>query len=388
MSYLIAKAHVDGLSVLSYCAESWFIAAAQTLPMELVLRILDSLALVSRDWHPAYAFSLSLVSRAVRASILPLLYEVLVLNAKESTDTVVGWDGRNYDHPAVAFLSWLLCNPTAPPRQHIKHLVFNHSYVFYASELVLPQSENRDRSGIDRDNVPFWTLDGLTVKFPSDAVSLQRAGIHARAVHWLDVLTPPSPSNSLSSHALDIAARMNSDDPLARSCMRYCTKHAPVNLSNLEAGALWNNVVRYQEIDLERGVEGRTAPVDMQGVHLFIEVDLERGLEEGLIALVGEIAAIITVDPRVVKRVVLECASDTLEDVVGDLARTVVQRLPEPLHKDVHIVRSWWPDRTLLRSDPPTALARAIHSGIDPWKSGSRLVDIDTSSRYDLGKDS
>ena len=75
----------------------------QDLPIELVLRIIDILALDLRDSDPVRARSLVLISRSVRQNILPLLYEVFAVMIK-APHRITGWDGESYSHPALSFL--------------------------------------------------------------------------------------------------------------------------------------------------------------------------------------------------------------------------------------------------------------------------------------------
>lgn len=387
MSGVIIEMQSDNFSTANFSSTDFSPAAAQILPMELVLRILDSLALENRDSHPAYAHSLSHVSRAVRTSVMPILYEVLVLNIRSSTGTIIGWDGRIFDHPAIAFLSWLLGDPSALPRRHVKHLVFNHSYAFSGSEIALPHrqsDDNRKRSPAapnpDHDSAPLWVLDSIIATFPSDIVSLRNAGIHARAVHWLAVMTPSIRPDPLSSTALNIAARLYSVDPFAQSRVRFHTQPIHAVLSDRETDALWSTVVRYQEIDPAFNIGGPTKRQSVHGVRVFIDIDLEDGFAEIAGPLVNEIAAILDANPRTVKRVVLVCARDASHNVVRDLAGKLFVLLPVYLHEHVWIARSSWPDRNFQNSDLLTTLGRLIQLGIDPWESGKCLAHIEQSN--------
>jgi len=120
---------------------------------EIVLDVLETTAWVHRVEDIRWSLSLQLISRAVRRSTLPILYETLVLDVRNHEKGIyVGWDGREHDQAQMAFLAWLLNNPDAPPRCHVKHLVFRHYTGWKTSELASSYLQDGR-----------WTVDRLTL---------------------------------------------------------------------------------------------------------------------------------------------------------------------------------------------------------------------------------
>jgi len=92
-------------------------SVAGELPIELVLSVVDHAIALHRQEDPERSLSLSLVCRIVRASILPIVYKIVYIDIREKIKRdFTGWDGRIYQRPHFAFLSWLIHDPTGPPR--------------------------------------------------------------------------------------------------------------------------------------------------------------------------------------------------------------------------------------------------------------------------------
>jgi len=353
--------------------------AASCLPIELVLHILELLAIELRDSNRAHAVSLSLVSRAVRKSILPLLYEVLVLRITGSGTGIVGWNGRKFDHIRLAFLSWLLCNPSVPPRHHIKHLVFHHSYMFSGRDLADRENENASDSESE-SALPGrrWMIEDVIVTFPSDSTQLRMAGIHVRRVHWLTKYAPEGPMDLLSTRAQLSGEALRDEDPLARNCLRFWTEHIEGSETE-QKPKLWTGVLQYQEIDPERGIAGRIASPDMRGIHIFLDIGAKDGFSELSSQLLEEIKSVFMADEKDVYQVVLVFAWDAPEEDLYKAAREL--HLNSGKHKERSLERIWlakstWANRCMMRSDPQTALARVIQIGLDPWDMGRRLSNF------------
>ena len=386
----INESNEDDFSNATSSTEDFFPAAAQTLPMELVLRILDAVALNCRDSCPARAVSLSLVSRAVRASVLPIIYDVLVLRIQSHDNDVGGWDDRGFDSVRVAFLSWLLCNPFAPPRRHIKHLVFHHSYMFSGSEIeprtraVADQdgsTSDASQAGVNQDPLPRWTLDNLVVAFPSDATELRIAGIQARVTHWLAGVVPHGDADwgSLSKRAVGLGNALHGGDPQSRNCVRIWTRPETADNQPLTASKLWAGALQYQQIDTANDNVGIAAPDDQRGVSVFIDLGEHEGFGELSDTLIDEMVAIFWNGGEDTYRVVLVYPTETQEEdlqLVARCLRTGPHHLAVELHERVYIAVSSWPDRSLMAKHPQSALARVIQLGVDPWEMGCRLVDF------------
>ena len=173
------------------------LATAHNLPPELVLDILDIEITASRDRDATRARQLMLVSRAVRKLCLARLYEVLYINVRSGwhSATHEGWDGRRYRTRGLAFLSWLLHNPEAPPRRHVRHLVLNHDTHFTGVEVTAGSYSpgwgtpaGGVGAAIAGGNLwpSLWTVPRLTIQDPSDAMTLMAAGIQSTQVFVQD----------------------------------------------------------------------------------------------------------------------------------------------------------------------------------------------------------
>ena len=84
-----------------------------SLPRELVLAILEPVARRWRDDNPRWVVSLQLISHAVRATLLPIIYRVFATDEFMLRDPIAHrWilptGGRT-------FLSSLICKPAAAP---------------------------------------------------------------------------------------------------------------------------------------------------------------------------------------------------------------------------------------------------------------------------------
>jgi len=167
--------------------------------MELVLGILDAAIVQHRRTDLFWSLMLSLVCSAVRASVLSIVYETIFLDVKtEKESKFVGWDNRIYQHAQLAFLSWLLNDSTAPPRQHIRHLIFQHNGQFPDDSIKWAGSRG------ESEHVE-WPVELLTVRYLSDAACLYHAGLRPRrAVH---IGAPCRKSDTLPSNLFEGAIR-------------------------------------------------------------------------------------------------------------------------------------------------------------------------------------
>jgi len=77
------------------------------MPMELILNIMDAAVVQHRRDNLCWSLTLSLVCSTVRATVLPIIYEVIFLDIEADRQRdFVGWDGRTHKHAPLAFLSW------------------------------------------------------------------------------------------------------------------------------------------------------------------------------------------------------------------------------------------------------------------------------------------
>jgi len=139
--------------------------------MELILGIFEAAIAQYRRDQLHWGLSLSLVCRTVRIFILPITYEVLFLDINHHRKgAFIGWDGRAHEYPELAFLSWLIHDPSAPPRQHIKHLIFCHPTSFSQNDLQWAGP----RVGSEPAK---WPFERLTIQYVQDLNALYGAGI-------------------------------------------------------------------------------------------------------------------------------------------------------------------------------------------------------------------
>ena len=166
------------------------------LPPELMLQILDAAVLLQRDHDRSWSLSLSLVCRAVRSSIMPMLYEVLVLAIRPSGPA--SWSDRR-----LKFLSWLLHDREAAPRRHVRHLVFTHGGSFWLTppESVFPEDVVQD---LEEPEMANWYIEQLTVRYREDAKQLFDIGLRPRVINEV---VPHVATRSESSHPVAALVR-------------------------------------------------------------------------------------------------------------------------------------------------------------------------------------
>jgi len=141
------------------------------LPIELVLDIIRSAIVQNRMDELPWCLSVSLVCHAVRASALPALYKVLFLSTISAAGhAYTGWDGKEHKHVGPAFLSWLLHDRSAPPRRHIKDLIFRHQGILGRREL-LPA---HPRAEVEAEE---WSIERLTAEHVQSMDRLHRMGL-------------------------------------------------------------------------------------------------------------------------------------------------------------------------------------------------------------------
>jgi len=146
------------------------------LPIELFLDILHAAIVQNRRDELPWCLSLSLISRTVRASVLPIVYENLFLDTTSRPGhEYTGRNGKEYKHVGLAFLSWLLHNPDAPPRRHIRHLIFRHEGGLSRRELKWARHSAKFEPA-------EWPIERLTVDHVQFSEHLYRVGLRPRRV--------------------------------------------------------------------------------------------------------------------------------------------------------------------------------------------------------------
>ena len=146
------------------------------LPIELHLDILQATIVQNRKDRLPWCLSLSLVCRAVRAVVLPIVYDVLFLGTNnKARRAYTGWNGKQYKHAGLAFLSWILHDSSAPPRRHIKHLMFLHQGELRRNELVWSRAPAKA-------DPAEWPIERLTVEHAKFSDHLHLAGLRAQRV--------------------------------------------------------------------------------------------------------------------------------------------------------------------------------------------------------------
>jgi len=157
---------------------------ASILPMELVLAIVEAAILQHRVDNISWCLKLSLVCHAFRASVLPLAYEFHFLDVSESqAGEFIGWDGRTRKYSQTAFLSWLLHDPTAPPRRHIKHLIFSVNEHYVHRDMPWDGPQAGDTASKSR-----WPIEQLTSRDYPNAWNLYCAGIRPQKSRLLELM--------------------------------------------------------------------------------------------------------------------------------------------------------------------------------------------------------
>jgi len=339
----------------------------QTLPIELVLRIIEALALDLCDSAPAHARPLFLISRAVRQSLLPLLYGALVIDA-DKTSRLVGQPGA---HPALSFLLWLLGTPSAEPRRHIKNLALctgsaSVRHLFFSDT---------------KASKPSWFLDNLILTTLGDAWYLERAGICTRAAHWIECITGDNFAESIARDVISLAPFIRQDSPKARGCLRISTRPASDTFgfvqTNRQKDALkgWAGAFQYLEMDPLQDYNVRELPIHSRGVFIFIDVGSVHGFGDFSVALLDEIALIFQNEVDETLHVVLVYPKGEKNVVIRDTAESLGARCAAQVHDRLWIASSS-ADRKLIARDPYLGIARAFQQGIDPWDTGRRITEI------------
>jgi len=347
---------------------------AGNLPMELVLGIMDAAIAQHRRGEFHWSLSLSLVCRTVRASVLPIMYEVIFLDVKSNREGAFGgWDGEVYKHPELAFLSWLLHNPGAPPRQHIKHLVFRHDGDFSEEDLGWAGS-------LDGSKPAEWPVERMSARYLSDATCLYRAGLRPnRAFHV------GSPSNNSDTMPSDLFSRMTLDVLPGTQYRTHSQLWAGKPDDVVQDGEKTTHIrqccMTRSEIDPQAAgfiLAGELVAGEQPTATILLTVQLVDGdyIQRFPEVLLAGLAAFLK-EPGDA-RIVLACshkyriAGQTLADFVRTGAAAA--NFPQDAFKGrVRVSHFGWTPR-LMEDDMFHALAHELRSGGDPWDAGYGLA--------------
>jgi len=340
------------------------------LPIELVLRILELLASETRDSNQAYAHSLLLISRTARTSILPILYEELRIQFGFYDSNSEGWDGRTYQHPALAFLSWLLCNPSAPPRKHVSCITFQYRRAFGASELAGSAYGREARSSNDGRPPPHWIVKDLIIPDISHGHELLKAGLHARTMHYL--------RESTAVDTRHIAALFHGAQQVIKGT--FTRNYCRIYTQNSRSKNSWMDLVAalvYQEFKPANSkIGGHAVPPDQRGAVVFFDLGLQEGFGSLSPSIMKEIGQVLTADWNHQYPVVLVLPSNATEKELQDTVCVLRQSdTLSAFYDQLSVARSSWPNRVLMREGPQIAFARVLLQGINPWDTGCRLSD-------------
>jgi len=155
----------------------------------------------------------------------PIPYEALVLHYRWqdwAAWAIADLEGRAVEHPAMAVLSWLLCNNSAPHHQYVRCLAFESSRNIVAIELTNSGAHDEARSSAYGHPPPLWTVDDLIVTRPEHGQILLESGIRAQTLHQLwsytyDDLHNLTPSGTF---ARELGAELLQNGPLTRNFIR------------------------------------------------------------------------------------------------------------------------------------------------------------------------
>ncbi|KAH7048513.1 hypothetical protein BKA62DRAFT_739405 [Auriculariales sp. MPI-PUGE-AT-0066] len=291
-------------------------ATATPLPLELLLSIIELLVVTNRDVSLHSTLALSTISRSVYNVVLPLAYEVLHIEIEppQESDWYVGWNGCKYPHRSLSCLSWLLCNPDAAPRRHVRHLIFSpHAVSDFDHLPYLSRSKQQST----------WTIERITYNSALSALLLGQIGI--------------------SGVTTQTVARM--DYPWIPSRRNYSFRW---RLS--ESGTEFSAVM---------------APIQAAGVH-FIELDGEEDLLGFSLATWTSLKS--TMEGHQGINIVFLCpnATNALDTRTIDGLQSA---LPSDILKRIWLAPTTW-DSDAMRKSPLLAHARMVQSGEDPWIRG------------------
>ena len=330
--------------------------------MELVMNVVDAAVVQHRKDDLCWSLTLSLVCRTIRTCVLPALYEVLFLDIRSEREReFIGWDGQTHRHVELAFLSWLLHDPSAPPRRHVKHIVFRHDGQFNGEDIKWIDSREASSS-------TEWLIERLTVRFVLDADGLYRAGLRSRKS--FQIASPRRRSGSIGVEGFERMVRIILRQLDGSHTHTWATRPEEV----VEDGTVFTGITQSNmtqgEIDPKTG-----ASISEIGAGRRLTVQLEDGdyLQQYPDYLLTGLAAGLSTNLDV--QIVLACAADYRiggQTVVDFIRKAVPTSLPQAAVEGKLRVSHAAPAR-LVESDMFLALAQALQCGGDPWDLGHAI---------------
>jgi len=334
-----------------------------SLPLELILAIVDVAIVQNRVDNIYWCLQLSLVSHTIRAHVLPLAYDFILLKTTERlAGSFAGWNGQTHKHSQSAFLSWLLHDPNAHPRRHIKHLVFT-SDSFY-------DEDDLNWDGLRTDNEPskqLWPIEQLTCRYYGDMMGLYRAGLQPRKMLLVNIGTHDD--KDVFPH--DIFARLLFTTPVGSHNQVWTEEPEKSEGSGFTTRLTQQRATR-REIHFTNarpvatttpGRDSATMILTIQlcegdYLHHFPDLFLD-GLEDVLQRTKADIVLACNVDYRVTGQ------------TVAELIHGATQRsLPaEAINGRLRISHKAWLPRDIVE-DLFATLVKAELRGHDPWDTG------------------
>jgi len=280
----------------------------------------------------------------------------------EHEHNFTGWDGHLHRNAQLAFLSWLLHDPTAPPRRYIKHLIFRHDGQFGDAHLCWHgQGEVSEPAE--------WMIGLLTIRSSSDAIQLYRAGMRPQRTYHIrypprdiGIRIPPLEAfarvvrgvqqNSFGSHTQFWAGKLDDvmDDTSGNT--QYTTQH---------------RMVRWE---IDPMTDSVVAPMDDSAQRLTVQlVDgdlLQRKpdmLRDGLVMALTQSNSM---------QVILACDANYMigNQTAAEFAHSVFNSLKPPSNQDRLRVSHAAVVPIVVKGDAFQALAQALRWGSDPWHEG------------------
>jgi len=346
------------------------ISLAESLPMELVLDILDAALINGRVDDLRWCLSLSLVCRTFRAAVLPVVYEIISFDIRpRDQGSCMGWDGHQHTDVGLAFLSWLLHDATAPPRQHVKHVIFRHEGRFSHKDLGWVCL------GVDSEPSE-WPFECLTTRYYQHAKHLFRAGM--RPQKMFNMLPSMSRGGTISP-LTGIFVRAVKDADAYRTIkthqLTWVDEPLPDEAST-DARARHAHQTRMMCCEVDPGAAVFIYNAPDQQTRPIHTVQLTAGdyLHQYPNLLLDGLAAAFEHSSGA--QVVLACSVDyrIAGQSIGDFLRTAVPTaLPrEALEGRLRISHTAWTP-IVVQDDPFYNLAHAIRCGRDPWDVGRQV---------------
>lgn len=361
---------------------------SRSLPMELVMDILELAVHAHKVDEPFWTISLAQISRAVQETALRIFYEVFVLRIRTTAvdSSFVGWDGREYPDRQLAFLSWLLHNEDAAPRTHVKHLIFLDDRSFTAQNLgrtahtQAAYPDNADAADDGPVAGAIWTVDRLTVRFRVDARELYKAGIRATETYNLgrtSAVEGPSDGRLLTQFVA--GALIDNDRGYQRALIRSRTwRTLLLPLSDVpedtQAPALFEQQgLLYVRLDpvVMRPLPARVEEGNRRTIPVFFELLTSEQIAQQWHALLDDIVALLL--RRLDVEVILVCHRSYQVEGMPLLKFLRTNFGPKELLHRIRISPGCW-EQDLLLHDPFLAYARMVQAGRDPWDIGKPVT--------------